>query len=483
MVVFQFFAFVLTMKTPKFLSLLRTFDAGQLRRFRKYLCSPLYNERKELVVLFDFCVENLEAVWDKRAAWEVLFQSQKPFDDLALRRLLSKLTGFAEHFKALEAFEASPAAVFGWMLRALNEPALSKHFTAVLRRAGALNNRPGIQQPLAYYYRQQQAREEYRHSELLNPRKAQTQALERADFNLDCYYFSAKLKNYCEMLGYAQMQAVPPEIHLWPGLLDYLKDSPFLEEPVVRAYYLVANMLEQPEEEHFFVALRQMLDTDYILFARSELQTLFVHLMNYCIYTKINRGRAGYFKELFALYQSALTYGILEENGLFDPFHYKNIITVGLHVGEPDWVEYFIGEYTSRLPASERENALTYNMAKVHFHRKEYEQVVRLLREVEYSDLFYALGSRLMLLKTYYELGEDLALDSLIDSFRIYLLRNKFISKDVRQQYMRVLRFVRKMFYLSPYDKAAVQKLKEELAGASNLADKAWLMEKVRELG
>jgi len=88
-----------------------------------------------------------------------------------------------------------------------------------------------------------------------------------------------------------------------------------------------------------------------------------------------------------------------------------------------------------------------------------------------------------MLLKTYYELGEDLALDSLIDSFRIYLLRNKFISKDVRQQYMKVLRFVRKMFYLSPYDEVAVQKLKEELAGASNLADKAWLMEKVRELG
>ncbi len=471
------------MKTPKFLSLLKTFDVAQRRRFRKYLSSPLYNEQERLLVLFDFCLDQLEMPWDKQAAWEALFGDEKPFDDLTLRRMLSKLTGFAEHFKTLEVFEASPAAFSGWMLRALNEPALSKHFVAALRRAKALGNRPGIQQPLVYHYLQQQAREEYRHSELLNPRKPCTEALERADYALDCYYFSTKLKNYCEMLGYAQMQAVAPKIHLWPGLLRYLEEHSFLEEPVLRAYYLVANMLEKPEEEHFFLALRQMLDADYELFARTELQTLFVHLMNYCIYTKINRGRSDYFKELFVLYQSALRYGILEENALFDPFHYKNIITVGLHVGEPDWVEFFIREYTPRLPASERENALAYNMAKVHFYRKEYEQVVRLLSAVEYSDLFYALGSRLMLLKTYYELGEDLALDSLIDSFRIYLLRNRLISREVRQQYMKVLRFVRKMFYLSPHDKAAIRKLKEELAGAKNLADKAWLMEKVKELG
>jgi len=75
-----------------------------------------------------------------------------------------------------------------------------------------------------------------------------------------------------------------------------------------------------------------------------------------------------------------------------------------------------------------------------------------------------------------------LALDSLIDSFRIYLRRNKQISSEVRRQYQKVLRFVRKMFYLPPGSKEDVRKLKEELQAAEHLADKKWMLEKVEEL-
>ncbi len=471
------------MKKPKFLSLLQSFDASALRRFRKYLCSPLYNEQQQLVALFDFCKARLAEPWDKQAAWQVLYGQDKPFEDLALRRMLSKLNKLAEDFLAQEFFHASPAALAHWKLEALNRAALTKHFKAVLREAQSLHNRPQVRQPLFHYYKQRLALQEYRHSELLNPRKPLMSALEQADFSLDCYYISQKLKNYCEMLGYAQMQAQKPQIHLPPHMMDYLQNSVFLEDGVVKAYYLAARMLEEPEQEASFVALRQMLDEVYQNFAVAELETLFIHLMNYCIYEKINKGHTQYFMELLSLYRSALQYGILEKRGVFDPFHYKNIITVALHVGEADWVEEFIEEYTERLPEAERENARTYNLAKVYFYRKEYDKVVRQLHAVEYSDLFYALGSRLMLLKTYYELGEDMALESLIDSFRIYLLRNKLISRDVRRQYMKVLRFVRKMFYMSPHDKAAIQKLRQEVIEAPHLADKKWILEKVEELG
>ncbi len=470
------------MKSPKLLILLRSFDSNLLVRFRKFLHSPLYNEQPALVVLFDFCREHLAEAWDKQAAWRALHGAQRPFDDLALRRMMSKLCKLGEDFLALEFFRASPAAFVYWKLEGLNRVSLHKHFTAILRESRALDERPKIRQPLFHFYKQRRALQEYRHSELMNPRKPLVKALEDADYALDCYYFSQKLKNYCEMLGYAQMQALKPEIHLPREMLSYLEGSPFLEDTLVRAYYLAARMLEGPEGEPFFVALRQMLDEVYKDFAIQELETLFIHLMNYCIYAQINKGQMQYFSELLKLYRSALTYGILEKDGVFDPFHYKNIITVGLHVGEADWVEDFIKTYTERLPESERENALTYNLAKVYFYRKEYDKVIRQLRSVEYSDLFYALGNRLMLLKTYYELGEDMALDSLIDSFGIYLRRNKQISSDVRRQYQKVLRFVRKMFYLPPGDKAGARKLKEELLAAQNLADKKWMLEKVEEL-
>ena len=62
---------------------------------------------------------------------------------------------------------------------------------------------------------------------------------------------------------------------------------------------------------------------------------------------------------------------------------YKNITTVGLQVKEYGWVENFIQKYTSYLPKDNRENALTYNLAKVYFSQKKYNQVIEQLREVE----------------------------------------------------------------------------------------------------
>ena len=87
-----------------------------------------------------------------------------------------------------------------------------------------------------------------------------------------------------------------------------------------------------------------------------------------------------------------------------------------------------------------------------------------------------------MLLKTYFELKEQRPMDSLIDSFRIYLRRNKLISKNVRQQYMNSLRFTKKLANVAPYDKKGLQKVKEQIENCKALAAKKWLLEKVAEM-
>ena len=91
------------------------------------------------------------------------------------------------------------------------------------------------------------------------------------------------------------------------------------------------------------------------------------------------------------------------------------------------------------------------------------------------------MGGKLMLLKTYYELNETMTLDSLIDSFSIYLRRNRLISKEVKQQYMNVLRFTKKLSNIPKYDKNAVEKIKIQINNCKALASKNWLLEKVQE--
>ena len=164
------------------------------------------------------------------------------------------------------------------------------------------------------------------------------------------------------------------------------------------------------------------------------------------------------------------------------PGVYKNIITIGLAVKEYDWVEQFIKDYTQKLPKDHQENALVYNLSQVYFSQKKYDLVIEQLREVEYKNVVYALGGKLTLLKTYFETCEHRALDSLMDSFRIYLRRNRLISKDVRQQYMNSLRFTKKLANLAPYDKKGLQKAREQIEKCKALAAKKWLLEKVTEM-
>jgi hypothetical protein len=146
-------------------------------------------------------------------------------------------------------------------------------------------------------------------------------------------------------------------------------------------------------------------------------------------------------------------------------------------------VETFIETYTAYLPSNIRENARTFNLASLHFHQKKFRQVISLIRDVEYSDLVYALSAKQLLVRTYFELGEYIVLDSLIDSFKIFLRRNKQISKTQKMEYLNFLSFVKSLTVLNPWDHQKIKNLSSRIEKASSLMPKKWLLEKIEALG
>ena len=132
----------------------------------------------------------------------------------------------------------------------------------------------------------------------------------------------------------------------------------------------------------------------------------------------------------------------------------------------------------STCPKSDEQNALNYNLANLYFHKKEYDKVIELLREVEYKNIVYSVGSKILLICTYYELNEDMALDSLTDSFRIFLRRNQLISKESKQRCMNMVRFTKKLATIPPFDKTAVEKLKTQIENCKALISKKMVVGK-----
>ena len=154
-----------------------------------------------------------------------------------------------------------------------------------------------------------------------------------------------------------------------------------------------------------------------------------------------------------------------------------------MRLGKIDWAYKFIEKYKSNLPSYTRENTYNFSLARIYINNKEYSKLLDLLHQVEFEDLNYALIGKAMQASAYYELDELDALDSYLDSFKVYINRNKNIPVDRKKSYQNFIRYIKKLTRMIPGDKAAKEKLRLELMeNRKNTRNYEWLMEKVEEL-
>ena len=204
-------------------------------------------------------------------------------------------------------------------------------------------------------------------------------------------------------------------------------------------------------------------------------------MQNYCI-KQANQGNAEYLKELFNLYQLQMERNIINDGGKIAQFDYKNIVTVGLRVNAFEWITNFIEAEKDHLSESVRDTAYNYNLARLYFSQNRFREALRALLMVEYTDVYYELDSRSLLLKTYYELEEYEAFLSLVSSFGLFLRRNKHVSEYQRTVYRNLIRFSRKLFRIKMGGKQAPGKVANEMREVKQIADLTWLNQKVAEL-
>jgi hypothetical protein len=168
---------------------------------------------------------------------------------------------------------------------------------------------------------------------------------------------------------------------------------------------------------------------------------------------------------------------LLTENGWLSGFTYKNIIRIGTALGEHEWVSGFFEQHKNALHPREREALYRYNLAFFYFQNQDFANAMPLLQQLELEDRLNLLDARRMLLRSYYELGEYKALDSLLSSFAAYLRRQKDLGyhQDLN---LNLVRFTRRLLEIRQGDDKALQKLREEIAGTKQTAEKVWLLSK-----
>lgn len=454
----------------------------ELNRFHKYIYSPLYNEDEKLkkftTAILPFIKQNTFETANEKELWKTVFGNTR-FNKAKFVRLLSDTVKKIEHFLVIDRFQQQREVQNVYQLEIMNERKLDKHIPEFLRLANQKQNllpyRDANYFNTAFFFQQQKNF----FLESKDQRSAEKN-LEDVTESLDVYYIIQKLKYCAALLHYKNFLSLEAEMPLLQAILKHLDEKPY-PIPAIQIYrHIILSQTEEQSDEHF-KQLKDLFIANQKLFPVDEVKGMYVFAMNYCI-NQINMGRSEYLHEILSLFKYGLESELLLENGQLSQWDYKNIVTTALRVKDFKWAEIFLSEYKNKLPKTDRANAYTFNLARYYFSTKKYDQVLQLLQNVKYNDIFYQLDSKTTLLKTYYELGEWMPLYSLKDSFRVLLRRKRLITEQQKENYMNLLKLTQRLFKADVKDKAALTALQKEIFETSNVADKSWLTEKINEL-
>ncbi len=472
------------MYNSKLYAILEHFDKYEQNRCRKYIQSPYFNPSEELATLYELFIEAINqqapSKLEKEALWEAI-QPKRAFDDVRFRKYCSDLLKLIEGFMAQTTYETKQLQQATYLMEAVAKKKVPALYSTAMRTARRLSEKQPYRSA-EYYYHQYSIEQNYYNLTEFETKRSNRTNIEDIANNLDIFYLAEKLRILCAAITQQTFVSHDYELLFIKDIIRHLENFDAEKYPPIAVYYQIYLTLTDTEDESHYFKLKKLLERYGLLFPPSEARDiLYISAQNYCI-RKINLGHLKFMEELFQLYLDLLDKGILTAEGELSPWYFKNIVVIALRLGKYDWTEKFIKDYQDSLPESSRENAVTYNLAQVYFYQKRHEEVIKLLQTVEYDDVAYNLGSKSMLLATYYETDEIEPLYSLFESFRAFLNRHKDIPAERRESYLNLIKFTKKLTRIVPGEKRELTKIRDDAERVKNIASFNWLQEKIAEL-
>lgn len=444
----------------------------------EFVRCPLYNRRAETTYLCEYLETHVAKPGQKAFAAERLFEAAFPgevYDNRRLRRVMSFALEALRHYIAQVEWQSNKAEYDQSLVRALRNRNMDKLFDKALDKAVSQGKKLNVRDA-QHHFRQYQLHQEKLEHKARHQRSANLNLQPLPD-ELTTFYVSEMLRHACSALMHQAVAGQTYHMQLLGAILGVVEQGPMLETPAVAVYYHAYRMLQSPEEDQPFEQLKQLLAQHEGRFEKEEIRGLYLMAINGCI-RRMNAGKRAYIREAFDVYRAALERNFLTENGFLSSFTFKNIIRAGAALGEHEWTEQFIEQYRNTLHPRERDNAYRYNRAFLYFQKADYAQAMPLLQQVEMEDPLNNLHARRMLVRSYYELGEHDALESLLQSFGAYLNRQKNLGYHQALN-LNFVRFMQRLNRLAPNDKEANVSLWKDIAAEKQVAEREWLLEKM----
>lgn len=264
---------------------------------------------------------------------------------------------------------------------------------------------------------------------------------------------------------------------------DYASENSFKYAFLIEMYYHAITMILRPESEVHFHKLHGLYSKHYNKFTINEKRNMMYWLLSYCSEHEVTKGRR-YERIAFDLNKFRLKEGLVYYPVKQIPKgNFRNIFSSALKAGETRWAENFIKEYTPKLQEELQVPVSALAYAALYFDLKKFDKVLDSVNKVVFTDPGDKLTVKMLIAKTYYEMGE---LESLIhhtDSFIHFINNNQSLNSARKRSYRGFLKYIKRLISISEKnDKKIISGLKEEIYSSPDIAAKIWLLQKAVEL-
>lgn len=467
-----------SIKNSQVIAIVKTLDKSEIREFRKWLQSPVHNQREDVVQLFEYLVAGNHLYEDKFLEKERIFRKifgKEAYNDAKLRQTNHFLSKCLEEYLCYKEWQKDEIRNRILLIAQLRKRKLSKNFS---RSLNSLENAQR-EQP---FRNDRYLRNEYLiQNEIFNFLQERERSphnnLQEVSSTLDYTYYSEKLMVVCRMLFHQSVYKTNFDFGPLTEVVNFVETRALLTDPVIAIYYYIYKALTEEDGQTYFGRLRNTLFGQEHIFPDPQLKEIYLMAINYCI-RKMNAGVEEFVREAFEWYKQGFENYILIEDKVISRWTYLNVVLIALKLKEFKWAENFIKNFNSLLGEKYRDNFHHYSRARLLFEKKDYDKAMDMLIQFEYDDLLINLNAKTLLVKIYYENDEFDTLESLLESMRIYIRRKEVLGYH-KANYQNIIRFTKKLVRINPFDKKEKEKLRESIVQTTPLTEKEWLLEQL----
>lgn len=445
------------------------------REAKKFLRSPYFNKREDVVLLFDYLLlqkEKKKPDWSRENAYLYATKESK-FDEAKMRHLMSYLMQLLLRFLSIQYYEKDSNQVELNLYKALKNKNLEKKSNQIFTDRTKTLEHEVLRNKHYHFQKFQWLSEQF--DEAMKKRRTGDLQLENMTEEFTKYYLSEALRQASALLSYQNVTSQRFDLSFADDLIRLAESKNYQSIPAIAVYYHSFFSLKNPDDASHFFELKKILIQNWSLFPKTEISDIYRIAINYCI-KKQNKGETTFVREGFELYKMGIENEILLEKGELSVFTYNNVHLLADKLGEFDWIISFLEKYKSLLPAEQREHHYQFNLAQFYFRRKQYDKAMPMLQTLEFQDVLHNLDARKMLLIMYFDLGEFKALDAHLDSFAVYLQRQKLVGYH-KESFSNLLKFAKKLLIINSLSKKEKDILKKEIDNCSVVAEKNWLLQ------